>query len=316
MANVKNFGAEIVGKAIVIGQTTSKYVVVSVDGDNVQTKFYRTEGDAPIPVPMTAQALSMMLASGKLHWEDANTGDVSEETVSDTPEKVVAENEVEEANAENVNEEQKPAPVSEPEPKKGPTAKKKPEPKSEPKSAPKGTPKSGQYVYGEYKTKRDKIAPKIMGFNEDDYIYQNAALVGGAKSWEYVKVNGRKMKACIVIFGTRWCDLAHQLTNALNEGASTDELLEIAETAKEAMDKVRAAQKEEYLEKKAERQAAKAKAEASPKSAKSAAKTAATSGDKLYTEAEVKARVRKAFTVLANAMNVDVKSFEPIIEAA
>lgn len=325
MANVKNFGAEIVGKAIVIGQTTSKYVVVSVDGDNVQTMFYRTEGDTPVPVRMTAQALSKMLESGKLHIEGATTADAPEETVSDNTEETSTEAAVEEASAENVDQEQGSAP--EPEPKKKSMAKKNPEPKPEfksesksaPKSAPKGTPKSGQYVYGEYKTKRDKTAPKIMGFNEDDYIYQNAALIGGAKTWEYVKVNGRKLKVYTVIFGTRWCDLAHQLTNALNEGASTDELLEIAETAKEAMDTVRAAQKEEYLEKKAEHQAAKAKAEPSPKSAKSAksaAKTAATSGEKLYTEAEVKARVRKAFTVLANAMNVDVKSFEPIIEAA
>ena len=308
MANVKNFGAEIVGKAIVIGQTASKYVVVSVDGDNVHTMFYRTEGDAPVPVPMTAQALSKMLASGKLHFEGASTVDAPEETVSDNTEDTATEDEVEEINTEDVTEEQEPSPVPEPKAKPEP---KKPEPKRKPtsKSAPKSTPKSGKYVYGEYKTKRDKIAPKIMGFSEDEYIYQNAALVGGAKSWEFVKVNGAKMKVYTIIFGTRWCDLAHQLVDALNEGASTDELLDIAETAKEAADTARAAQKEEYLEKKAERQAAKAKADA-------AAKTAASKGEKMYTEAEVKERIRNAFGALAKALNVKLSDLEPLIAAA
>lgn len=315
MANTKNFGAEIVGKAIVIGQTTSKYVVVSVDGDNVQTMFYRTEGDAPVPVPMTAQALSKMLASGKLHFEGASTVDAPEENVSDNTEETAVEDEVEEINAEDVAEEQESTPVPEPKAKPEP---KKPEPKkkSTPKSAPKSTPKKGKYVYGEYKTKRDKIAPKIMGFGEDEYIYQNAALVGGAKSWEFVKVNGAKMKVYTIIFGTRWCDLAHQLVDALNEGASTDELLDIAETAKEAADTARAAQKEEYLEKKAERQAAKAKADASAKTAKSAAKTAASKGEKMYTEAEVKERIRNAFGALAKALNVKLSDLEPLIAAA
>ena len=298
MANVKNFGAEIVGKAIVIGETTSKYVVVSVNGDNVQTKFYRSEGSEPLSVPMTTQILSMMLATGKWHW-DGTASDVPETAPSDSKTSD-AEDEVEEVDAEDVEE---PETAPKPESKKKPTTKKKTTPKSE--------PKNGQYVYAEYTTKMGKTAPKIMGFNENDYIYQNASSVGGAKSWEWVKVNGKKMKAFIVIFGTRWCDLAHQLVDALNEGASKDELLEIAETAKEAADTARAAQKEEYLEKKAKRQA-----EASAKSAKSAAKTAAGNNEKLYTEAEVKARIRKAFKCLADAMHVDVKSLEPIIAAA
>jgi hypothetical protein len=296
MANVKNFGAEIIGKAIVIGETTSKYVVVSVNGDNVQTKFYRSEDSEPLSVPMTTQILSMMLATGKWHWE-GTASDVSD-----------AEDEVEEVDAEDVEE---PETAPKPEPKKKPVAKKK----TTPKSAPKSEPKKGQYVYAEYTTKMGKTAPKIMGFNENDYIYLNAASVGGAKSWEWIKVNGKKMKAYTVIFGTRWCDLAHQLVDALNNGASKDELLEIAETAKEAADTARAAQKEEYLEKKAKRQAER-DAETSAKSAKSAAKTAAGNNEKLYTEAEVKARIRKAFKCLADAMHVDVKSLEPIIAAA
>lgn len=110
MANVKNFGAEIVGKAIVIGQTTSKYVVVSVDGDNVQTMFYRTEGDTPVPVPITAQALSKMLASGKLHIEGATTVAAPEETVSDNTEETAIEDAVEEVSAEDVDQEQEPTP--------------------------------------------------------------------------------------------------------------------------------------------------------------------------------------------------------------
>ncbi len=314
MAITKNFGAEIIGKALVIGTTTSKYVITSVNGNTVLTNFYRTDGVDPLTVPMTTQTLSAMLASGKIHWEDGSNMDAApEETVTGEAEATVTpEDEVEEVSAEDVGEEPKSAPKSKSKPEAKPKAKRK-------STVKKSSPKSGQYIYGEYETKRGKKAPKIMGFNEHDEMYQNAALIGGAKSCEFVKVNGKKMRVYTVIFGTRWCDLAHQLTDALNEGASMDELQDIADAAKEANDQVRAAQKEEYLEKKAERQTAKetkAKAASPSKSAKSVAKEAASKGEKLYTESEVKARIRKAFAVLADAMHVDVKSFEPVIEAA
>lgn len=307
-----NVNAYKVGRVLFIGNADNgaKYTIKSVNGDSVVCSFDR-EGVPSMELPMTKAAIEMLIKSGKVHWADET---VEEVTTADEPTlttDATDEESVEEVNVEDV-EDAEPASKPEPKPKKKPAAK-KPTAKSEPKSA----PKSGKYVYGEYTTKRGKTAPKIMGFSEDEPVYQNAALIGGAKSWEFVKVGGKKMKAYTVIFGTRWCDCARQLTNALNEGAGIEELQEIAETAKEALDTARAAQKEEYLEKKAERQATKeAKVKADAKSAKTAAKEAASKGEKMYTEAEVKTRIRNAFAVLSKALGIKLSDLEPLIAAA
>lgn len=302
-----------VGRVLVIGNADSgaKYTIKSVNGDSVVCSFDR-EGVPSMELPMTKAAIEMLIKSGKVHWADEATEKV---TTADEPTPTADttdEDSVEEVNAEDI-EDAEPAPKHEPEPKKKPAAK-KPAAK---KPTAKGETKSGKYVYGEYTTKRGKTAPKIMGFSEDEPVYQNAALIGGAKSWEFVKVGGKKIKAYTVIFGTRWCDCARQLTAALNEGADIEELQEIADTAKEALDTARAAQKEEYLEKKAERQAAKeAKAKSDAKSAKAAAKEATCKAERVYTEAEVKTRIRNAFAVLSKALGIKLSDLEPLIAAA
>ena len=55
----------------------------------------------------------------------------------------------------------------------------------------------------------------------------------------------------------------------------------------------------------------KSETKSEPKATKAAAK-----GEKLYTEAEVKERIRNAFKALADATGGNVADFEPLIEAA
>lgn len=291
----QNVNAYKVGRVLVIGseENGAKYTIKSVNGDSLVCAFER-EGVPSMELPMTKESIEKLLATGKLHWADEESAPAGEQPMG--------EDAVEEVNAEDVGNGE-PEPTPEPAPRA-----KKPSPK---KSAPKATAKAGRYAYGEYETKRGKTAPKVMGFAEDDEVYQNAALIGGAKSWEYVKVSGKKTKVFTIIFGTRWCDYAHQLVDALNRGADLEELEELAETAKAANDAARAAQKEEYFERKAKRQE-----EKSAKAAKNAAKGAAAKGEKMYTEAEVKERIRKAFEALANALNLKVSDLEPLIDAA
>lgn len=196
-------------------------------------------------------------------------------------------------------------------------------PNTEPKST-KGTKKSSdKYVYAEYTTKRGKTAPKIMGFDGTEDTYTEAMLYGGAKSWEYAKVGGKKVKAYTVIFGSRWCEAAKQMVIQLNNGGDLDDMQEISLTYRQAMESERKAQKEEYLAKKEERAKAKA-AKASTKSAesaKSAAKGAATS-EKVYTKAEVEEKIRSAFAAFFGATIPDKSKVaqymgyaEPIIKA-
>lgn len=165
----------------------------------------------------------------------------------------------------------------------------------------------GKYIFATYTTKRGKTAGKICGLSEDEPAYQRAGEIHASHTWE--RKDGKRVYT--LLFGPRYTDAAKEVCRALNEGADFDELLDIVETNTEALAQKRAEMKAEYLEKKAKREEERKAA----KTAKAAAK-GASKGEELYTEAQVKERIRNAFALLAKALKVNIDDLEPIIKVA
>ena len=163
----------------------------------------------------------------------------------------------------------------------------------------------GKYVFVTYTTKRGKTAGKIQGLSEDEPAYQRAGEIHASHTWE--RKDGKRVYS--LLFGPRYTDAAKEVCRALNEGADFDELLDIVETNTEALAQKRAEMKAEYLEKKAKREE-----ERKAKTAKAAAKGA--KGEELYTEAQVKERIRAAFAMVAKALKINIDDLEPIIKVA
>lgn len=286
--NVK--AADLIGKVIIIGENAGKYTITDVKGEKAIVTFERKGLAAPIPnVPVELEQLLKQIADGKAHWADES--DTKAQT--NAP---IDENEVEDITEDEIEQEVKTAKVFT-------TPKAEAKAKSETKAS-----KSGKLTYEIYKTKKGKEAGKIIGFNENDAIYLAGPELHASKTWE--KKNGNRIYT--LMFGPRYSDAAKQMCDAINKGATLDECRAIIEGNTEALAKKRAEQKAEYLAKKAEREAAKAEKTTEPKSkANKDGKT-----EKCYTEAEVKARIRAAFTMLAETAGIDVSELEPIIKAA
>lgn len=325
-----------VGRVLVIGSGAATYTIKSVDGDRVVVDFQR-EGMKQT-FPMTKGAINSLVEQGKMHWADdepkqqAPKAKAKAEAKAE-PKSEPIEDEVEEENAEEVIDEE-PVPVR---PKvklrvvTGRIVKDKvreqpvddedeeepieDEPKAEPK--PKATKRTakrtakGKYTFATYTTKRGKEAGKIVGLDEDEPAYQRAGEIHASHTWE--RKDGKRVY--VLLFSPRYTDAAREVCNALNEGCDFDDLLDIVETNTEALAAKRAEQKAEYLERKAQREAKKQEAEKAKATAK-ASKSSATDGEKLYTEAQVKARIRRAFEMLAKSLGCKIKDLEPIIKAA
>lgn len=325
-----------VGRVLVIGSGAATYTIKSVDGDRVVVDFQR-EGMKQT-FPMTKGAINSLVEQGKMHWADdepkqqAPKAKAKAEAKAE-PKSEPIEDEVEEENAEEVIDEE-PVPVRpkvklrvvtgrivkdkvreqpvEDEDEEEPI---EDEPKAEPK--PKATKRTakrtakGKYTFATYTTKRGKEAGKIVGFDEDEPAYQRAGEIHASHTWE--RKDGKRVY--VLLFSPRYTDAARGVCNALNEGCDFDDLLDIVETNTEALAAKRAEQKAEYLERKAQREAKKQEAEKAKATAK-ASKSSATDGEKLYTEAQVKARIRRAFEMLAKSLGCKIKDLEPIIKAA
>lgn len=325
-----------VGRVLVIGSGAATYTIKSVDGDRVVVDFQR-EGMKQT-FPMTKGAINSLVEQGKMHWADdepkqqAPKAKAKAEAKAE-PKSEPIEDEVEEENAEEVIDEE-PVPVR---PKvklrvvTGRIVKDKvreqpvddedeeepieDEPKAEPK--PKATKRTakrtakGKYTFATYTTKRGKEAGKIVGLDEDEPAYQRAGEIHASHTWE--RKDGKRVY--VLLFSPRYTDAAREVCNALNEGCDFDDLLDIVETNTEALAAKRAEQKAEYLERKAQREAKRQEAEKAKATAK-ASKSSATDGEKLYTEAQVKARIRRAFETLAKSLGCKIKDLEPIIKAA
>lgn len=317
MAN-KNFkAADLIGKVLVIGNNAAKYVIVSaIDDEKVNTVFKR-DGMPDLSMPMAIASIREMLNKNMAHFEGESAAETADAPKQEQPkaeqpkkvrirEKSKPKTEQPAANFEDVDED---APVQPEE---------APKPKAEqPKTTKTKTAKcasKGKYVFASYTTKSGKTGGKILGFDPEDEIYQACMQFHASKTWE--RKNGKRIYA--LIFGPRYKDCAEAICEALNSGAGLDEVIAIADNTTEQNAQERAEKKAEYFAKKAERaERAKEKAaEAQGTTASTGSKGASTKGEKLYTEAEVKERIRKAFAALAAAAGIKLEDLEPLIQAA
>ena len=344
--------ADLIGKELIVGNGVAKYIIKSVEGDTWRCIFHR-DGVKDLELPMKAASLLKMVEEKRVQWAEAPTEAKSETTKDETakPEGTKAEpteakaegetdDDIEEVDAEEI-EEPKPTPKSakpklrvvtgkivkekvreaieeaeDEEPTEPIDETEDDEPETEPETeTEEETPKpkakarkrtvKGKYTFATYTTKRGKTAGKICGLSEDEPAYQRAGEIHASHTWE--RKDGKRVYT--LLFGPRYTDAAKEVCRALNEGADFDELLDIVETNTEALAQKRAEMKAEYLEKKAKREE-----ERKAKTAKAAAKGA--KSEELYTEEQVKERIRNAFALLAKALKVNIDDLEPIIKVA
>lgn len=343
--------ADLIGKELIVGNGVAKYIIKSVEGDTWRCIFHR-DGVKDLELPMKAASLLKMVEEKRVQWAEAPTEAKSETTKDETakPEGTKAEpteakaegetdDDIEEVDAEKI-EEPKPTPKpakpklrivtgkivkekvreaieeAEEEPTEPIDETEEDEPETETEEEVEETPKpkakarkrtvKGKYIFATYTTKRGKTAGKICGLSEDEPAYQRAGEIHASHTWE--RKDGKRVYT--LLFGPRYTDAAKEVCRALNEGADFDELLDIVETNTEALAQKRAEMKAEYLEKKAKREAEKKAA----KTAKAAAKGA--KSEELYTEEQVKERIRAAFAMVAKALKINIDDLEPIIKVA
>lgn len=274
-------GADFIGKTIVVVNNEKiKYVIKGVDGDKFVTDFIM-DGRPAMPCPVPMEQLTKMV--------DAGTWKIDGEATATTAAEEPAATETEEV--EEVQDVQPEEPNAE-------TVKMKPEPKAK-KSEPKAKAKSdtshqhSALKYETYTTKKGKTGAKIVGFNETDAAYLAGPELHGSKAWENDKQGN---KTFCLLFSHRYAKAAEDVCKALNAGKSVADCQAIIDGCTEE----RAQRREEWRARRDARDNA---------TTNEGEATAAT--EKLYTETEV----RKAFATLADASGVDVKEFEPIIEA-
>lgn len=292
-------GADLIGKTIVVNGSNVKYVIKSMDGDKLMTDFIMGDRTMPCPVPMSQ--VESMVEAGKWTIEGSE-----EPTATETKAEVVKPEAT--ATEEPTATEEVEEVIDEPEPAPAQTVKMKtemPKDKAEEKAT-KSKPQKPQtkaksdtshqhsaLKYETYTTKKGKTGAKIVGFHETDAAYLAGPELHGSKAWENDKQGN---KTFCLLFSHRYAKAAEDVCKALNQGKSVADCHAIIDGCTEE----RAQRREEWRQKRAERDNA---------TTNEGEATATT--EKLYTEAEV----RKAFATLAEASGVDVKEFEPIIEA-
>lgn len=290
---------DYVGKTIVVNGSDVKYVIKSVDGDKLMTDFIMGDRTMPCPVPMSQ--VESMVEAGKWTIEGSEEPTATETKAEDVKSEATA---TEDPTATEEVEEV----IDEPEPAPAQTVKMKtemPKDKAEEKAT-KSKPQKPQakaksdtshqhsaLKYETYTTKKGKTGAKIVGFNETDAAYLAGPELHGSKAWENDKQGN---KTFCLLFSHRYAKAAEDVCKALNAGKSVADCQAIIDGCTEE----RAQRREEW----------RARRDARDNAATNEGEATATT-EKLYTEAEV----RKAFATLAEASGVDVKEFEPIIEA-
>lgn len=323
MANNNFKAADLIGKVLVIGNNSAKYTIKSVIDDEKVNAIFTRPGMPDIAMPMAIASIREMLNKNMAHFEGESVAESTDAPKQEQPKaeqpkkqrttRIKAEPKPEEptANFEDVDEDAPEQPTEAPKPKaEHPKAE---QPKTTKAKTAKGASK-GKYVFAAYTTKSGKTGGKILGFDPEDEIYQAGMQFHASKTWE--RNNGKRVYA--LIFGPRYKDCAEAICEALNSGAGLDEVIAIADNTTEQNAQERAEKKAEYFAKKAERaERAKEKAaEAQGTTASAGSKGAGTKGERLYTEAEVKERIRKAFAALATAAGIKLEDLEPLIQAA
>ena len=307
-------GADLIGKTIVVNGSNVKYVIKSVDGDKLMTDFIMGDRTMPCPVPMSQ--VESMVEAGKWTIESEECRVKSEESATATEEPTPTE----EATAEEPTAtEEVEEVIDEPEPVKAATVKMQPKDKAEEKAT-KSKPQKPQtkaksdtshqhsaLKYETYTTKKGKTGAKIVGFNETDAAYLAGPELHGSKAWENDKQGN---KTFCLLFSHRYAKAAEDVCKALNAGKSVADCQAIIDGCTEE----RAQRREEWRARRDARDNAttnEGEATAKTENAEGVASDKRERSGKFYTEAEV----RKAFATLAEASGVDVKEFEPIIEA-
>jgi hypothetical protein len=294
-------GADLIGKTIVVNGSNVKYVIKSVDGDKLMTDFIMGDRTMPCPVPMSQ--VESMVEAGKWIIEGSEEPMATETKAEDVKPEATA---TEEATAEEPTAtEEVEEVIDEPEPVKAATVKMQPKDKAEEKAT-KSKPQKPQtkaksdtshqhsaLKYETYTTKKGKTGAKIVGFHETDAAYLAGPELHGSKAWENDKQGN---KTFCLLFSHRYAKAAEDVCKALNQGKSVADCQAIIDGCTEE----RAQRREEW----------RARRDARDNATTNEGEATATT-EKLYTEAEV----RKAFQTLAEASGVDVKEFEPIIEA-
>lgn len=322
----QNFkAADLIGKVLVIGNNSAKYTIKSVIDDEKVNAIFTREGMSDIAMPMALSSIREMLDKNMAHFEGESVADPADAPKQEQPKaeqpkkgrttRTKAEPKPEEpaANFEDVDEDAPVQPEEAPKPKAEQPKAEQPKTTKD-KGASKGASTKGKYVFASYTTKSGKTGGKILGFDPEDEIYQAGMQFHASKTWE--RKNGKRVYA--LIFGPRYHDCAEAICEALNSGAGLDEVIAIADNTTEQNAQERAEKKAEYFAKKAERaERAKEKAaEAQGTTASTGSKGASTKGERLYTEAEVKERIRKAFAALAAAAGIKLEDLEPLIQVA
>ena len=310
----KNFkAADLIGKVLVIGNNSAKYTIKSVIDDEKVNAIFTRPGMPDIAMPMALASIRDMLNKNMAHFEGESADESAdapkqEQPKAEQPKKVRTrvksdpKTEQPAPEFEDVDEDAPEQPEEAPKPKAE-------QPKTtKAKGASKGASK-GKYVFAAYTTKSGKTGGKILGFDPEDEIYQAGMQFHASKTWE--RKNGKRIYA--LIFGPRYKDCAEAICEALNSGAGLDEVIAIADNTTEQNSQERAEKKAEYFAKKAER-AERAAAKAAEEQGES--KAAGKKAERLYTEAEVKERIRKAFAALASAAGIKLEDLEPLIQAA
>ena len=319
----KNFkAADLIGKVLVIGNNSAKYTIKSVIDDEKVNAIFTREGMPDIAMPMALASIREMLNKNMAHFEGESAAEPADAPKQEQPkaeqpkkvrirEKSKPKTEQPAANFEDVDEDAPEQPEEAPKPK---AEKPKAEQQKTAKAKTAKGASKGKYVFAAYTTKSGKTGGKILGFDPEDEIYQAGMQFHASKTWE--RKNGKRIYA--LIFGPRYKDCAEAICEALNSGAGLDEVIAIADNTTEQNAQERAEKKAEYFAKKAERaERAKEKAaEAQGSTASTGSKGAGKKGERLYTEAEVKERIRKAFAALASAAGIKLEDLEPLIQAA
>lgn len=240
--------ADLIGKVLILGDGSSKYAIKGVEGDKLQCDFIRGDG-APVQVPMTPSQIEAILVNGKGYWE----GDAPSGAPVPASDVVVGNIEtVEEVSAITPQKPTAPSRRINPKPKK----QDKPKTKAEPTQTYAGTLK-----YEAYTNRKGKVCARIVGLNEDDEAYQQAAELHASATYERTKKGD---KVYLLIFGPRYADAAKNVCDLLNMGKPLADCRAIIDKATEE----RAKQREEWKSRREEHKA-QAETAAEPKTVKS-----------------------------------------------
>jgi len=215
--------ADLIGKVLILGDGSSKYVIKSAEGDKLQCDFVRGES-APVQVPMTLSQIETMLANSKGYWEgDSPNGEPDPDAAGEP-----AVGNVETVEEVSTITPQRPVVIPMEKPK---AEKKSAKPKKQDKPKEKAEIKQmGTLKYETYTNKKGKVCARIVGLNEDDAAYRQAADLHASGTYERTNKGD---KVYVLIFGPRYADAAKEVCEALNAGKTMQDCQAIIDTTTE-----------------------------------------------------------------------------------